>query len=545
VPDILTCNKGGRPHTYRFPWANFTELLRTRASDDGNRDALVFRDVDSGARTSLTYAELDRQTDQIATTFHHRYGINPGDCVALALPNCFEIPLITLALFRLGATAVPLDLKHDTPERKRFKVNDSGSRLMCTRPDLVEQEQRGLPDVEVVSAADLSDVCAQRSLSLEPQWSGQFEHEQHTNVVLYTSGTTGTPKGACLTRQSLTSNASGIIQWLGFNAEDRLSLVLPLHHVNSTVFSLTMLMVGGTLILNSRYSLHQFWPVIQEEEVTATSIVPTIMHDLNASECGPQKGELPHLRKVMIGSAPVPAGAAVRFVDRFGIPLVQGYGTTEVSLRVTGVPPDLDSETYRHLLQENSIGRELANCNLAIEGDPAEGELGEILVRGPVVAAGYLNQKEATQESFTAEWFRTGDIGCWRETGGERYYFIHGRAKEIIIKGGVNISPIAVENALVESVSEVSAAYVVGIPSGRWGEEVCAAVVFDETVSPDAKIAHSEDILRRAAAGDIPGLSSFEAPATVIPIDAAALPKTSTGKVQRSRLREHLLGQPV
>ena len=189
----------------------------------------------------------------------------------------------------------------------------------------------------------------------------------------------------------------------------------------------------------------------------------------------------------------------------------------------------------------NSIGRELANCNVVIEGDPAEGELGEILVRGPVVAAGYLNQEEATRETFTTGWFRTGDIGYWREINRERYYFIHGRTKEIIIKGGVNISPIAVENALVESTPEISAAYVVGMPSKRWGEEICAAVVFDEAVPPDEQIACSEDILLRAGAGDIPGLSPFDAPATVVPIDAADLPKTSTGKVQRSLLREHLL----
>jgi long-chain acyl-CoA synthetase len=320
-----------------------------------------------------------------------------------------------------------------------------------------------------------------------------------------------------------------------------LSLVLPLHHVNSTVFSLTMIMHGGTLILNSRYSLHQFWPVITDEKVTATSIVPTIMHDLNGHDTVPGNSDLQHLRKVMIGSAPVPSGAACRFVEKFGIPLVQGYGTTEVSLRVSGVPPNLDSATYQHLLQENSIGRELANCNLAIDGDPKEGELGEILVRGPVVADGYLNQEEATQEAFTPEWFRTGDIGCWREIAGERYYFIHGRAKEIIIKGGVNISPIAVENALTESVSEIAAAYVIGIPSERWGEEICSAVVFDKAVSPDRYGELAATIADRASAGEIPGLSPFEAPATIFPIDENNLPKTSTGKVQRSRLKDILL----
>ena len=534
---ILACEKNGRPHTYRFPWANFTDLLRTRAREIPDKDALIFCDVDTHARSSLTYAELETRTATIASALHDRHGIGPGDCVALALPNAIEIPLLTLSLFRLGATSVPLDLKRDTPDRKQFKINDSGSRVVCTFNDLLDEEQCALPESRLVATEEL-DEADPPVPDLEPEWSGTPDLEQHTNVVLYTSGTTGTPKGACLTRQSLTSNADGIIRWLEFDDTDRLSLVLPLHHVNSTVFSLTMLMTGGTLVLNSRYSLHGFWPVIQEEVVTATSIVPTIMHDLNASD-GPAASDLTHLRKVMIGSAPVPAGAACRFVDRFGVPLMQGYGTTEVSLRVTGVPPSLEPELYRKLLEENSIGRELANCNVAIQGEPDEGELGEILVRGPVIADGYLNQPEATRESFSNGWFRTGDIGCWKTVGEDRYYFIHGRAKEIIIKGGVNISPIAVENAIVESVDEIAAAYVIGMPSERWGEEIWAVIVYRDGVEPDETLTQS--IRERGLSGEVEGLSAFEAPNHIVVYDPDDLPKTSTGKVQRSRIRDILV----
>ncbi len=544
MSDILTCRKQGRPHTYRFPWANFTELLQTRAAEWGDKDALIFRDADSDRRTSLTYADLDRITGEIAGSFHHHYGIEPGDCVSIALPNCIETPLLTLALFRLGATSVPLDLKRDTPDRKQFKVTDSGSRLICALAESVEKESGVLPDHRVIAVEDLLDGGSGSDADMEPSWSGTPELEKHTNIVLYTSGTTGAPKGSCLTRQSLASNADGINKWLCFDETDRLSLVLPLHHVNSTVFSLTMLMVGGSLVLNSRYSLHRFWPVIEEERVTATSIVPTILHDLNSAESEPANGVQSHLRKIMIGSAPVPSGAACRFVDRFGIPLTQGYGSTEVSLRVTGVPPDLDTETYRQLLEMNSIGRELANCNVAIADDPQEGELGEILVSGPVVANGYLNQEKATRESFTDKWFRTGDIGFWRSIKGERYYFIHGRAKEIIIKGGVNISPIAIENALVESTPEISAAYVVGLPSERWGEEICSVIVFQDSVLATDQETVAGTLCRRGLSGEIPGLSAYEAPQTVIPYEADALPKTSTGKVQRSRLRELLLQNP-
>ncbi len=535
---VFQCEKDGRRHAYRFPWRNFTDLLQHRASERQDQPAVIFRDVDSGARTETTYAELDALTGRLASTLHHNHGIYPGDRVALALSNTLEIPLLTLALFRLGATSVPLDLKRDVPDRKRYKVSDAGVKLVCALPEAVEEEQEVLPDVPVVATTDLLATASGSPADLEADWAEDAASQQATNVVLYTSGTTGNPKGALLTRQSLASNAHGIIRWLEFDETDRLSLVLPLHHVNSTVFSLTMMMTGGTLILNSRYSTHAFWPVLVEERATASSIVPTIMHDLLSLEPKPPVDELGHVRKIMIGSAPVPSGAACRFVDTFGVRLVQGYGTTEVSLRVTGVPPGLEDRTYRHLLEANSIGRELACNNLRIDGDPAEGELGEILVRGPVVSGGYLNQPDATDEAFGGGWFRTGDIGCWKNHDGERYYFIHGRAKEIIIKGGVNISPIAVENALVEAVDDVEAAYVVGLPSERFGEDVCAAIVLKADVADVER--RSREIRDLAADGGIDALSSYEAPAEIVPIQPEALPKTSTGKVQRSVLRDTL-----
>ena len=124
MSDILTCLKQGVPHTYRLPWQSFTDLLRTRGSERGVQVAIIFRDVDSDHREVVTYADLDARTAQMAVSLHHDYDIQPGDCVSLALPNCIEIPLITLALFRLGATSVPLDLKRDPPDRKRFKVMD-------------------------------------------------------------------------------------------------------------------------------------------------------------------------------------------------------------------------------------------------------------------------------------------------------------------------------------------------------------------------------------------------------------------------------------
>lgn len=536
--NIFTCTKNNTPHTYRFPWHNFTHLLKDRATQNPDKPAIIFHDCDTDERSVITYAEFERRTAALAGHLHRDFNIQPGDCVALALPNCSEIPLLTLALFRLGATSVPLDLAKDVTERKRYKIENAKAKLLVVRPEHEALERKELPDIPITTTESLRSAPAPNA-DLEPKWAGNSKTEQGANIVLYTSGTTGQPKGVLLTRQSITANADGIIRWLGFDENEILNLVLPLHHVNSTVFSITSLMVGSTLILNSRYSVSAFWRIVSQERATSASIVPTIMSDLlaRADEFEKTGYDISALKKIMIGSAPVPANVACRFYDRFNTRLVQGYGSTEVSLRVTGVPPTLPDDVYRDVLAQNAIGVELANNNICIEGNPPEGHPGEILVRGPVVAGGYLNQPEATNDVFCNGWFHSGDLGYHRTLHNQKFYFIHGRKKEILIKGGVNISPIAVENALLNALPNLVAAYVIGIAHDRWGEDVCAAVIFKPSVTDNPKT-EAERIVQLGQAGNIAGLSTYEAPAKVIPITQDDLPLTSTGKVQRSALRD-------
>ena len=539
---IFTCVKNANSHTYRFPWRNFTHLLKDRAEHQPDKPALIFCDCDTDARTVITYSKFERLTASLVGLLHREYGIRCGDCVGLALPNCAEIPLLTLALFRLGATSVPLDLAKDVPERKRYKLQNAGARLLVVLPEHAEIQRRALPDIQIATTEQLFVADGYDAADIEPEWSGDPEGEQHTGIVLYTSGTTGHPKGACITRQSLTSNADGIIRWLGFDARERLNLVLPLHHINSTTFSITSFMVGGSLVLNSRYSVSAFWRIISRERATSASIVPTIMADLlaRADDFEREGYDISPLKKIMIGSAPVQPNIACQFVDRFGVRLVQGYGSTEVSLRVTGVPPDLPDDQYRDVLEQNAIGVELANNNIRIDGGRNEGDVGEILVRGPVVANGYLNQPKDTAEVFCNGWFRSGDMGYYRDMYNHRFYFMHSRKKEIIIKGGVNISPIAVENALLDACPELDAVYVIGLRHSRWGEDVCAAAIFRSGIDQSEA---AQDILRRGQSGQIPGLSTYEAPSRIIPITPEDRPLTSTSKVQRSALQEIIQNQ--
>ena len=539
---IFACIKNAKRHTYRFPWRNFTHLLQDRAAHQSDKPALIFCDCDTDARTVITYSEFERLTASLAGLMYREFGIQCGDCVGLALPNCAEIPLLTLALFRLGAISVPLDIAKDVAERKRYKLQNAGAKLLVVLPEHAENQRRALPDIPIATTEQLFATDGYDTVDIEPEWSGDPEGEQQTNITLYTSGTTGHPKGACITRQSLTSNADGIIRWLGFDVRERLNLVLPLHHINSTTFSITSLMVGGSLVLNSRYSVSAFWRIISRERATSASIVPTIMADLlaRADDFEREGYDISSLKKIMIGSAPVPSNIACQFVDRFGVRLVQGYGSTEVSLRVTGVPPDLPDDQYRNVLEQNAIGVELANNNIRIDGGKNEGDIGEILVRGPVVANGYLNQPKDTADVFCNGWFRSGDMGYFRDMYNHRFYFMHGRKKEIIIKGGVNISPIAVENALLDACPELDAVYVIGLRHDRWGEDVCAAAIFKSGINPSES---ARDILERGQSGQIPGLSTYEAPSRIIPITSEDRPLTSTGKVQRSALQEVLQAQ--
>ena len=349
----------------------------------------------------------------------------------MAIASVLPCPIVQkfrcspLPFFASAQLLFPLDLAKDVAERKRYKLQNAGARLLVVLPEHAEIQRRALPDIQIATTEHLLAADGYDAADIEPEWSGDPEGEQYTSIVLYTSGTTGHPKGACITRQSLTSNADGIIRWLGFDASERLNLVLPLHHINSTTFSITSLMVGGSLVLNSRYSVSAFWRIISRERATSASIVPTIMADLlaRADDFEREGYDISSLKKIMIGSAPVPPNIACQFVDRFGVRLVQGYGSTEVSLRVTGVPPDLPDDQYRDVLEQNAIGVELANNNIRIDGGRNEGDVGEILVRGPVVANGYLNQPEDTAEVFCNGWFHSGDLGYYRDMYNLRFLF--------------------------------------------------------------------------------------------------------------------------
>ena len=392
---------------------------------------------------------------------------------------------------------------------------------------------------------------------------------QSPALILYTSGTTALPKGAILTWNSLTANAESIADWLQFTSRDRWLVVMPLHHINSTTFSLTTLLSGGTIILVPKYSKSHFWSTLAKHACTGTSIVPTIAFDQlsETDQFDQHQANLHQLTRIQLGSAPVQPSSVKQFVDRFGIKLVQGYGQTETSLRSTGVPivtsninrqiadtPSQDSfsslsnqsdnrstdqDQYSWAVNSNTLGTELKYTNVTILDEkgtelPAD-VVGEICVRGPIIMQQYLGNSEATTAAFTHNWFHSGDTGYWQNHFGQKYFFLKGRAKEIIKKGGVLISPLAIENALLNHHPDLHQAYVIGFPDQRLGEQIGLIGVGE----PGAV----NRLIQASKTGQLTGLEAYEFPVAGLQLNDEDLPKTSTGKIQRVELRNLYAGK--
>ncbi len=502
-------------------------LLSNHAKAFADKAAIVAVNVDTDEADTISYGQLNVLVRR-AAAWLSSLGIKRGDRFAILMHNTPEVLILELAGAMIGAATVPLDFKRDTIERKLFKLKDTGAKALFIKYE-GEPPTDELPDLIIQSWTKFSDFV--KFLPSAPIKNTVKTLEDYY-VILYTSGTTALPKGVLLSTRACLTNAMGIVVWQKFTQQDVFTIVLPLHHINSTEFCLAMFLVGGTIILTSRYSASRFWHVVSLYNVTNTSIVPTILHDLltRADEFKKSNLDISSLKRICIGSAPVFPLETMRFYDTFGVRVTQGYGQTETALRVGGVPVDTDENTYRSLVTNNTIGTELANNYLAImdnqNNEMPEGKEGEICISGPVLAEGYLNNDPETKKAFIGGWFHSGDLGYWEMIDDKKYFFIIGRIKEIIIKGGVNLSPSAIEDALLKAFPQIDEVSVVGFPDVRMGEEIAAVVVL--------KRGGLRELQGRVLS--VPGLSPFETPKKLFFFDS--LPKTSTGKIQRVEVKK-------
>jgi len=510
--------------TLNLPIQNLYEHIASLAKAHPDKLALVGTDEKGNAQEKITYKELLEKLEAAGSELAEM-GLKKGDRIALAFRNSPALLIWSWAAWASGIVTVPMDTKRDTPELYEYKINlNKAKYLILERGIQVDK----LPGVRIKVHTEFKPSNKQAT------WEKKLSHQA---LVLFTSGTTGHPKGAMLSLENLIVNADGIRQWLRFVAEDTFLVVLPLHHINSTTFCLSTLLSGGTIAIPPGYSNSHFWEQTAKTAATVSSVVQSVVFDQlsREKEFAELKGRI-RLSRVQIGSAPVIAQSVQEFKKKFGISLYQGYGQTETALRVTGVPMDIPDELYEQLVEENSIGAVMPWADLQIADENGkflgEGEEGELVVKGPAVMEGYLGMEPAFRDGY----FLTGDVGLFKTIEGRKYYYLKGRKREIIIKGGVNISPVAVENALKKISPDIEQVHVVSVPDERYGEEAGAVISWKE----GADVPRALRRLKATLLLGSPYISPYETPKYFTSLSVKELPMTSTGKVQRSVLKDRL-----
>jgi len=528
---------GGSP--FRLPWRSFVEFFDERVHDAHHADKpfLTYCDDDRRLRRSYTYAEFGDGVGRLATFMRDRLDLRRGDRVATVLFNHDQTVFVYFAAWVLGLGVVPINVEESTEKKRYILEHSEPSVVFCWQDSMEEMKavSAQLPRVrELIAVGDgsLAPVHAKPSI---PAGEGSLEDEA---LIVYTSGTTGPPKGVVLTARNLLIDADGIADWHGFGSGDRLMCVLPIHHVNGTVVTLvTPFYFAGGTVLNRKFKSTAFWQRIHDEGVTCVSVVPTLLEFLLDANEDLAPYRLDHFRGVICGAGPLLKETAARFEDRFRFPIRHGYGLSETTCYSCFLPNDLPDDQHRRWLTDYnfpSIGLPIRHNEMAIlDGHGREvPELvrGEICIRGRTVCAGYFKRPDANEAAFQWGWFRSGDEGFYvRDDKGRPFLFISGRIKELIIRGGVNISPLEIDDVL-KGHPAVQFAMAVPFENRYYGEEIAAYVVPREGMAPPTEAALLGYCRSRLPFSKRPKVILF----------GQDVPYTTTGKPKRLELKARL-----
>jgi len=516
---------------------NLSILLEDSARRYPDRDAVVLGD------TRLTFRQLDAAANQVANLLVSK-GIRRGDKVALTCPNLPYFPIVYYGILKTGAVVVPMNVLNKARE-VTYYLEDSGAKAyFCFQgtPDLPmgTEGKRGYDDsgacehffLMMADPASPSTIEGVETLgqALQGQ-SSAFEtvvcDETDTAVILYTSGTTGQPKGAELSHSNLVLNALTSNRLFDSKPATDVHLVtLPLFHsFGSTVNMNAGLSMAATLVLLPRFEPEQAVALLDKEEVTFFAGVPTMYWGLLGGLTDDVDVDkiAGNLRVAVSGGASLPVEIIKRFQDRFHVQILEGYGLSETSPVATFSDPDRDP-------RPGSIGVPIwgIECKLVdqdwheVNADNSDDDaVGEIAIRGHNIMKGYLNRPEATAEVMKDGWFRTGDLARRDKDG---FYYIVDRSKDMIIRGGYNVYPREVEEVLMTH-PDVSLAAVVGVKHESHGEEIKAFVIMNEgsTTTEDDLVAWAKE-----------QMASYKYPRLVELVPS--LPMTATGKILKREL---------
>ena len=457
-------------------------------------------------------------------------GLAPGAHVSLVMPNGVATIRILLGAMSGGYVVNPVNLLSG-PEPMRYVLDHSDSALVFVSPDragavrdLVKGIARAIQVVEVDPDAEAlpgESPSLQRGGACPGNLSagGPGPDPDTLALLMYTSGTTGTPKGVMLTHGNVTSNARIISDVHHLGPSDRVTAILPLYHINA--FAVTMLAPlahGGSLVMPPKFSASQFWEMASRHRCTWINVVPTIVSYLLEGPA-PPRDSIEAIRFCRSASAPLPPEHLLAFQQKFGIGVIETMGLTET------VAPAFSNPYEPGQRKVGAVGRP-SGCEAKVVDEKGiekpDGEPGEVVIRGPQVTPGYYKNPAATASAFfPGGWLRSGDVGI-RDADG--FFFITGRIKELIIKGGENIAPREIDEVLLRHPAVLDAA-AVGVPDKHYGQEVVACVIRREGYDCTA------EELREFCVGH---LGRFKAPKSIHFVDE--LPRGPSGKVQRLKL---------
>ncbi len=497
-------------------------LLDARARDSADRPFVTVGEA------RLSYSEFAGRVWRLTAELRE-LGIGPGDKVCLFVPNSLAFLLGMFAVARLGALFVPIHAQFTAREVRYVLQHADACAVLADAERLpVVREVRGdcrlLRHVIAVGGERAPDVLALDDLLTgppRPEIRGPVTPEDAA-AILYTSGTTGQPKGAVLTHRGYMLNAEAFAEHVGLTPDDILLCVLPLAHLNAQRSSILPAAVRrARVVLTERFSASTFWETVRAHGVTFFSILPTVASILLQQPPGP----LDRIHRVRMCVTPVTAQLLEQFEARFGILVVSTYGLTEGMLNVMNPP---DPARRRVASTGKPIAPDVHQVRIVDEEDREvpSGAAGEIVLRSPAVMKEYYKDAEATARALRGGWLHTGDLGYLDEDG---FLYFVGRKKEMIRRAGENIAPAEVEDVLLGH-PKVADAVVVGVPDPIREEEVKACVILrdgetEKTAPPDELLAYCG---ARLAAYKVPRYLEYR----------EGFPRTPTLRVQRHLLRE-------
>ena len=489
---------------------NLASLLTESASREGEQVAVKLDDVE------LSYAQLDGASAHVAGLLAE-HGVSDGDRVGIMLPNVPHFPVCYYGVLRAGGVVVPMNVLLKRRE-VAFYLSDSGAKLVFAWEGFAEDARAGAEEAGaecvIVSAEEFEQLVGRAS----PRPEVADLDEDRTAVILYTSGTTGTPKGAELTHANLLRNAQ-IARTL-FEVEERVITLgaLPLFHSFGQTCSMNATVAGaGTLTLIPRFEPDKALEIIQRDRVNVFQGVPT-MYGAMLHLPEREKYDTSTLKLCASGGSAMPVELMRDFEEAFGCKILEGYGLSETSPVASFNHPDRERKP-------GSIGTTVEGVEMRVVDDEdnelPQGEVGEIVIRGHNVMKGYWNHDEATAETIRDGWLHTGDMAKVDEDG---YFFIVDRKKDLIIRGGYNVYPREIEEVLYEH-PDVREAAVVGVPHDEYGEEVAAAVALKD--GADASAEQLRDYVKERVA-------AYKYPRKVWFVED--LPKGPTGKILKREI---------